>query len=131
MSQKFGLSWNHRNRPAQDALQKWEEQRSLACDSSTGNRREHEQFDLATYRREEEYAEFFDEGTVLPLGEFLTSQGFDPAKIGSESKQRRFVEEDMLGRSLQHLSLLIQSCILFILILWGMVIMVLPTSSFF
>ena len=91
MSQKLGLSWNHRNRPAQDALEKWEEQRSLACDSSTGNRRKHEQFDLATYRREEEYAEFFDEGTVLPLGEFLTSQGFDPAKIGSESKQRRFV----------------------------------------
>lgn len=52
------------------------------------------QVDLSTYRKEEDFAEFFDEGEVVPIWDFLSSKGIDPTKIGSEAKQRKFVEED-------------------------------------
>ena len=80
---------------SQDALEKWEECRAINCDTRGGhNRAKKEQVNLASFRREEEYADFYDEGTVTPLGDFLVSKGFDPERIGAEAKQRRLVEEE-------------------------------------
>ena len=80
---------------SQDAHEKWEECRTANCDTRGGHKREKkEQVNLATFRREEEYADFFDEGTITPLAEFLVSKGIDPDKIGNDVKQRRFVEEE-------------------------------------
>lgn len=79
----------------EDAFEKWGEKRTAHCDTCGGQKRaKQDQLDLSTYRKEEEFAEFYDEGTVLPLAQFLESQSIDPVKIGSEAKQRRFIEED-------------------------------------
>ena len=81
--------------PCQDAHDKWEEKRRENCDTQGGSRRiRHEKVDINTFRREEEFAEFYDEGSVLPLNKFLVQKGFNPVQIGSELKQRRFVEEE-------------------------------------
>lgn len=79
----------------QDAYEKWEEKRIENCDTCNGSKRtKHEKVDLSTFRREEDFAEFFDEGSVMPIAEFLSSKGIDPTKFATESKQRRFVEEE-------------------------------------
>lgn len=81
----------------QDALEKWEEKRAAATESCATNRKRPEKVDLSTYKREEEYADFFDEGTVVPISEFLEGLDLDfslLSKLNTEAKQRRFVEED-------------------------------------
>lgn len=79
----------------QELYETWEDRRSANCDTMGGHSRSKQvQVDLSTYRKEEDFAEFFDEGEVVPIWDFLSSKGIDPTKIGSEAKQRKFVEED-------------------------------------
>ncbi|CAE7402789.1 unnamed protein product [Symbiodinium sp. CCMP2592] len=60
----------------------------------TGRRRQHEQINISSYAAEESFAEFFNVGTVVPVGEWLESQGFDLKKIGNEAKQKTFAKEE-------------------------------------
>lgn len=67
----------------------------MNCDTCGGTKRvKHERVNMEAYRKEEDFHEFYDDGDVVPLAEFLTRQGFEPDQIGNEAKQKRFVEED-------------------------------------
>lgn len=77
-------------------MEKWEEQREINCNTGGGRKRERkEKVDLGSFRREENYAEFFDEGTVVPIQEFLEGKGVDISRLNSEAKMRKLAEEEM------------------------------------
>ena len=77
----------------QDARSAWEDKRGLNCVKPAGRRRQHEQLNISSYAAEESFSEFFNVGTVVPLGEWLENQGFDLKKIGNEAKQKAFAKE--------------------------------------
>ncbi len=67
-----------------------------AChDGAVGQRRRSsEKIDVNTFKKEEKFAEFWDEGKVKPLKEFLAEKNIDLNQYNTEAKQQRFVEED-------------------------------------
>ena len=52
---------------------------------------------MQSYQKQKAYADFYNEGRVLSLPEFLVEHGYDPMTIGPESKQRAFIEKDWPG----------------------------------
>ena len=77
----------------QEARSTWEEKRALNCVPQTGRKRQRERVDYKSYSNEEDFSEFFNVGSVQPLGEWLSENGFVPADIGDVSKQINFAEE--------------------------------------
>lgn len=61
-----------------------------------GRKRKHENVDLESYKKESKFAEFWEEGTVQPLSNFLQDHDIDCANM-SEQRQRKIVEEENLG----------------------------------
>lgn len=81
---------------------KWEEKRAENCiPADDGRKRKYEKVDLNTYRNEEDFAEFYDEGEILPVPDFLASKGYDPSTIGAEDMQIRFIEQAWDAKSTQ------------------------------
>ena len=50
--------------------------------------------DLTTYKKEEQYTNFYQEGEVYTPSEFLLKKGYDPKRIGNEKKQIEFLNKD-------------------------------------
>ena len=78
----------------------WEMNRRNACKPLEGGRRVRKygpKVDLTSWRKESKYADFFHEGRVLTLSNFLKEKGFDPRRIGNQEQQRAFIEK-AIGR---------------------------------
>lgn len=61
----------------------------------SSRRRNNEKYDVTTFKREEKFAEFWDEGKVMPLQQFLKENDVDLSVYNTEWKQQKFVEEDL------------------------------------
>ena len=53
---------------------KWEMARAKNC---LPGRKQYEKFNMTTYRNQETFTEFWDEGVFVPMDTFLESQGFN------------------------------------------------------
>ena len=73
--------------------QKWEEKRTENSQPCAG-RRSYEKIDLTSYRKEEDFAEIWQEGDCLTLDAFLTSRGFCPDDFSSLQQKKKFIEQD-------------------------------------
>ena len=78
--------------PGQELNAAWEEKRALNALPTCG-RRAYSPVDMSTFRREEQYHDTYDEGTIYGLDEFLMSKEIDPAQFDSVNHKIRFVEE--------------------------------------
>ncbi len=73
----------------------WEAKRYQVCQEAPARRRNNEKYDVTTFKREEKFAEFWDEGKVMPLQQFLKEKDVDLSVYNTEAKQQKFVEEDL------------------------------------
>ena len=64
------------------------------CSGDDSRKRKLSAVDLKTYKKEEEYADFYQDGDVYSPLEFLVKNGYDVKKIGNEEKQVEFIQED-------------------------------------
>eukprot|EP00435_Cladocopium_sp_Y103_P049816 s1002_g15.t1 len=82
----------------QECRNKWIEKRTENCiPPEDGKKRKFEKCDLNTFRSEEAYTNIFQKGTAEPVAAFLIRQGYDLKSIGNETKQLKFVQEDLSG----------------------------------
>ncbi|CAE7290403.1 unnamed protein product [Symbiodinium microadriaticum] len=72
----------------------WEEKRGCSC-SGTSQKRRLSAVDLTTYKKEEQYTNFYQEGEVYTPSEFLLKKGYDPKRIGNEKKQIEFLNKEL------------------------------------
>eukprot|EP00439_Symbiodinium_sp_Y106_P078878 s135_g17.t1 len=70
-------AWSVRS---EELKEKWGNKRCLNCaNAGSGRRTRHEKVDITTYSKEEGFCEFWNEGTVKPVDEFLADKGLDIA----------------------------------------------------
>ena len=76
--------------------EQWETQRTNNCRPLEAGRklRKYAKVDMTAYREQQDFAEFYNEGVVLTLPEFLASRGFDPTDFSSEARMKAFIEKD-------------------------------------
>ena len=78
----------------EELTKKWEACREDSCSGDASRKRKLSAVDLKTYKKEEEYADFYQDGEVYSPLEFLVNNGYDAKKIGNEEKQVEFIQED-------------------------------------
>ena len=76
----------------QDAKQAWEKKRTVNAAPTSGRRR-YEAIDVKSFRRHEAYADFYDEGDVMPVDDWLREQNCDPSQFCNEESKVQFVVE--------------------------------------
>ena len=80
----------------QDLRAAWEINRANNCKPLEAGRKLRKygpRVELASYRDEQRYADFYHEGRVLSVPNFLREKGYDPAEIGNAAQQKQFVEQ--------------------------------------
>ena len=50
---------------------------------------------MNTYKREEDYTDFYEEGEVQDLDTFLRQNGYDVSAFGNDAKKEQFVKEEL------------------------------------
>ena len=74
-----------------EAKAMWEQKRAT---NALPGRRGADQLDLQSFKKEEKYANFFDEGTVVTIDKFLKDNGYDFPPNATMSRKIAFVEQD-------------------------------------
>ena len=74
--------------------EKWEEKRTY---NATSGRKQNVKVDLSVFKTEEEFGEFYNEGDVVPVSDFLESEGHNPELIGDIHAQIDFATEETLS----------------------------------
>ena len=85
----------------------WTEKRTCNC-LFPKQRRKAEKIDITSFQKEETYADFFQEGTVTPMDQFLVDRGFVLAELGSEKMQQRFVEQALCSMDFHGNKIMVQ-----------------------
>ena len=58
---------------------------------------------MQSFREQEHYADFFQDGTVQTLDEFLAHHGWDPTTFSNDARKARFIEQDGRPVDLRHI----------------------------
>ena len=71
----------------------WEMHRAQNALPRSG-RRKFEAVDMTSFRKEEQYADIWDEGELQDVDSFLTGQGVDIEEFASMDQKLRFIQEE-------------------------------------
>lgn len=70
----------------------WEEKRRY--NTNAVGKKHHCTVDVSAQKQEEDFGEFYNEGDVILISDFLASRGHDPRRIGDIDAQISFATED-------------------------------------